>query len=147
MTGYIPSASLTFQCCSSTTSTKSPNRPRNCQSTSVLRIVLHIVFRRHLTADHSTSNATKSGKWTDECKWIWLEDYDDRSHSDLIRLAIERPLSTGHSLTKYREMTAWRENAYTNSMQAEGRIDYSRRSSQAQVDVLTFPNSHYSRCS
>src|SRR5271154_2268046 len=77
MTGYIPSASFTFQCCSSTTSTKPPNRPRNCQSTSVLRIVLHIVFRRDLTADHSTSNAMKSGKWTDECKWIWLEDYDD----------------------------------------------------------------------
>src|SRR5271154_6215755 len=74
MTSCIPSASLTFQCCSSTTSTKSPNRPRNCQSTFVLRIVLHIVFRRDLTADHSTSNATKFGKWTDECKWIWFDD-------------------------------------------------------------------------
>jgi alpha-L-rhamnosidase len=37
----------------------------------------HIVFRRDLTPDQSTSNAMKSGKWTDESKWIWLEGYDD----------------------------------------------------------------------
>ena len=62
----------------------------------MLRIVLHIVFRRDLTADHSTSNAMKSGKWTDECKWIWLEDYDDSASEGQIVLFRKK-----FSLSKY----------------------------------------------